>query len=174
MTAKPQPLVCLGVIVAAHGLRGQVKIKCYTDAPLAIADYGPLCDEAGARRFKLGTVREVKGGLIASIAGVDDRSGAEALRGTRLCVPRQALPAVATDEFYQSDLMGLAAVTTSGNRLGTVVAVHNFGAGDLLELAPAGGGKTMLLPFTRSVVPFVDVSAGRLVVVPPAEVEAGA
>ncbi len=164
--------VCIGQVVGAHGVRGEVRIKVFADDPLAIAGYGPLADESGRRRFRLLGMRPAKGVMVARLEGVADRNAAEALRGVRLYVPRAALPETEADEFYHVDLIGLAAYDEEGGYHGRVVAVHNFGAGDILEIAPAAGGPTELLPFTREVVPEVDIEGGRLTISPPAVVEA--
>ena len=158
----------MGVVGAPHGVRGAVRVKSFTDGPEAIASYGALEDESGARRFTLHIVGSAKGDgmLIAKLSGVADRDRAEALRGLRLYAPRAALPATAEDEFYHADLVGLAAQLGDGSALGSVVAVHDFGAGDVLEIAPAVG-QPVLIPFTRAVVPVVDVAGGRVVIDPP-------
>ncbi len=162
--------VCLGVIVAPHGVRGAVKIKTFTEVPENIAAYGPLSDEKGRRQFTLRHFRVQGEVVVAHLEGIADRDAAEGLKGLRLFVPRAALPAPEEDEFYLADLVGLAAETADGRRVGTVLAVHDFGAGDVLELRQPIGG-TIFLPFTRAVVPVVDIAGGRLVVDPPAEVE---
>lgn len=160
--------VCMGVVGAPHGVRGAVRIKSFTDAPEAIAGYGALEDETGARRFTLRVIGSAKGDgmVIATLSGVADRDAAEALRGLRLYAPRAALPAPAADEFYHADLIGLAAELGDGAVLGTVIAVHDFGAGDMIEIAPATG-RPVLVPFTRAAVPVVDVAGGRVVIDPP-------
>lgn len=165
--------VCLGAIAGAHGVRGQVRIKAFTEVDDDVTAYGPLSDEAGQRHFKIAIVGRSKGNLLARIEGVTDRNQAEALRGTRLYVDRAALPAPEDEEtFYHADLIGLLAVTEAGAVLGRVRQVHNFGAGDLLELAPEGDGSgVQFLPFTKAVVPAIDLTEGRLTVVPPPEVE---
>lgn len=169
MGAADRP-VCLGVIVAPHGVRGAVKIKTFTDRPENIAAYGPLSDEKGRRQFTLRHFRVQGDVVVAQLEGIADRDAAEGLRGLRLHVPRAALPAPEEEEFYLADLIGLSAEDAEGQRVGTVLAVHDFGAGDVLELrAPAGG--TFFLPFTKAVVPVVDIAGGRLVVDPPDEVE---
>lgn len=161
------PRVCLGVITGAHGVRGQVRVRSFTEEPAAVAAYGPLEDEAGARRFRLAVTGRAKDELIARIDGVADRDAAEALRGTRLFVDRAALPPPDDpEEFYLADLIGLAAETAAGAALGRVVAVHEFGAGPVVELAP-DEGRPLLVPFTRAAVPTVDLAGGRLVVEPP-------
>jgi 16S rRNA processing protein RimM len=159
----------MGVVGAPHGVRGAVRIKSFTDEPEAIASYGGLEDESGAKRFTLRVIGNVKGDgmVVATLSGVEDRDHAEALRGLRLYAPRAALPPTAEDEFYHADLVGLAAVLDDGEQLGNVVAVHDFGAGDMLEITRAKG-QPVLVPFTRAVVPLVDIAAGRVVVDPPA------
>jgi 16S rRNA processing protein RimM len=157
--------VLVAEIGAAHGLRGEVKLRSFTEDPMAVQGYGVLEGEDG-RTFTIESLKPAKGHVIARLAGVSDRTGAEALRGVKLYVPRERLPAPEDETFYYADLIGLAAVTGDGRTLGKVVAVHNFGAGDLIEVE-AGSG-TVMLPFTAAVVPEVDLAAGRLVVDPPA------
>ncbi len=169
--ARAEPFVCVGEIVGAQGVRGAVRIKTFTADPEGVAAYGPVFDDAGTRSFRL-HVTEVRPGLvIATLSGVADRDAAEALRGVRLNVPRSALPPADEEEFYQADLIGLSAVQADGSAFGTVKDVHNFGAGDILEIALAQGGTTMLA-FTRDAVPIVDIAGGRIVVDPPSEVDA--
>jgi 16S rRNA processing protein RimM len=158
----------VGVIVGAHGVRGAVRVKPFTAEPASVAAYGPVEDETGMRRFELRLVGEGKGVVIATLKGVEDRDAAEALKGLRLYVARAALPATEAEEFYHADLIGLEAVTRAGTPLGRVRAVHDYGAGDSLELdLPAGG--TLFVPFTKEAVPEVDLAGGRLVVDPPEE-----
>jgi 16S rRNA processing protein RimM len=157
--------VLVAEIGAAHGLRGEVKLRSFTEDPMAVQGYGVLEGEDG-RTFTIESLKPAKGHVIARLAGVSDRTGAEALRGVKLYVPRERLPAPEDETFYYADLIGLAAVASDGRTLGKVVAVHNFGAGDLIEVE-AGSG-TVMLPFTAAVVPEVDLAAGRLVVDPPA------
>ncbi|MCG8356316.1 MAG: ribosome maturation factor RimM [Kiloniellales bacterium] len=167
-----EPRVCLGVFVGAHGVRGLVKVKSFTEEPEAVADYGTLSDESGARQFSLTVTGQAKGVVLARVEGIADRDQAQALRGTRLYVPRAALPRIEEDDsFYHADLIGLEAVDPDGRPVGQVKAVQNFGAGDLIEVATAAGA-ALLLPFTKAVVPEIDLEAGRLVVVPPQEIEA--
>jgi len=158
----------MGVVGAPHGVRGAVRIKSFTDDPGAIASYGALEDESGARCFMLRVIGDAKGDgmVIAKLSGVEDRDRAEALRGLRLYAPRAALPAPAEDEFYHADLVGLAAALADGSKLGTIVAVHDFGAGDMIEVARAEG-QPVLVPFTRAAVPLVDIAGGRVVIEPP-------
>lgn len=168
-TGKARVLV--GVIAAAHGVRGLVRVKSFTADPKSVASYGELSDERGQRRFRLNLQGQAKEGVIAQINGVTDRDAAEALKGTKLFMAREALPEIAADdEFYQADLVGLRVESRDGKTLGRVKAVLNFGAGDLLEIE--GEGVSLMLPFTKQVVPLVDLPGGRLVAEPPAEVEA--
>jgi 16S rRNA processing protein RimM len=171
--------VCLGVVVGAHGVRGQVKLRSFTEDPAAIAAYGPLGDEAGQRTFTAKVHGAPKEGVVVcSLSGVVDRDSAEALKGTRLYVLRSALPKLATEQYYHADLVGLVVETVTGERFGTVKAVVDYGAGDLLEIAPPTG-ETVLAPFTKAAVPVVDVPGGRLVIdpavaLPPAGGQKGA
>lgn len=162
-SSSSDPLVLLGEIVAPHGVRGEVRVRSFTADPLAIGQYGALYDAAGSRRFVLRPRFISRGAVIARIEGIDDRNAAEALRGTQLHVRRSALPATGGDEYYLADLVGLAVETVDGRVVGQVKAVHNFGAGDVIEIAPPEGDTTML-PFTRRHVPVVDVAAGRVVI----------
>ncbi|MHB1218589.1 MAG: ribosome maturation factor RimM [Alphaproteobacteria bacterium] len=160
-------MVCLGVISGAHGVKGAVRIKTFTAEPEAIAAYGPVTDEAGAHSFRLSLAGTARGQAIARIPGVADRDAAEALKGMRLYIAREALPATKSEnEFYVSDLVGLAVETRGGTALGHVLAVHDFGAGEVLEIGE-NSATSVMLPFTDAVVPLVDLSAGKLVVEPP-------
>jgi 16S rRNA processing protein RimM len=161
--------ICVAQVGAPHGVRGEVRLKPFTDDPQAVARYGPLETEDGARRFEIESLRPAKDMLVVRLRGITDRNAAEALRNLRLYVPRDRLPPPEPGEFYHSDLIGLAAVTADGEPFGKVVALHDFGAGDLIEIALAQGGATELLPFTEAVVPEVDIAARRIVVVPPVE-----
>jgi 16S rRNA processing protein RimM len=156
--------VCLGQIGAPHGVRGEVRLRSFTAAPNAIANYGPLETEDGGV-LEIESLRPAKDHFVARFSGVADRNAAARLTNMKLYVPRERLPAPAEpDEFYHADLVGLAVVDTSGQKLGTVIAVHNFGAGDLIELKPDAGDKTEFVPFDTASVPEVDVAAGRIVV----------
>jgi 16S rRNA processing protein RimM len=160
--------VCLGQIGAAHGVRGEVRLRSFTADPLAIVNYGPLETEDG-RVIGIESLRPAKDHFVATLSGVADRNAAEQLVNIKLYVPRERLPPTdEPDEFYYADLVGLAAVDRTGKALGTVVAVHNFGAGDLIELRPLDGETTQLLPFDAATVPEVDLKAGRLVIELPA------
>lgn len=159
--------VCVGVIGGVHGVRGIVKVKPFTADPADVAAYGPLTDKAGGRVFALRLLSMHKGQWLARLDGVDDRNAAEALRGTELFADRSSMPAAERDEFYHADLIGLSAVGTDGQVVGTVRAVHDFGAGDILEIV-CPKGPALMLPFTLAAVPEIDLAGGRLVVDPPA------
>ena len=168
----------LGEIVAAHGIKGLVKIRSFTETPEDILAYGVLRNEAG-KVVELSLRGPVKGGLLAAIPGVNDRNGAEALKGTKLYVPRDVLPelAAAAEEFYYADLVGLRVELTDGTVFGSVKVAHDFGAGDLLELQPQSSDgripETIMVPFNHHAVPVVDVTNGRLVIVDPTENDGG-
>ncbi len=164
--------ICLGAIAGAHGVRGLVKIKSFTQDPANLTAYGPLADESGRRRFEIAVTGQAKGLLVARIEGVEDRDAAQGLRGVRLTISRAALPEPENaEEFYQADLIGLAAEDPTGRPLGTIAAVENYGAGDFLEIARTQGAP-LLVPFTKVVVPLIDLEGGRVVVDPPEEIEA--
>lgn len=155
-------------IGAPHGVRGEVRLFVFTADPEAVLDYAPLTDATGRRTFRIASLRAAKDHFVARIEGVADRTGAEALTNVDLFVPRAALPAPEDeDTFYHADLLGLAVEDEAGLVIGTVTALHDFGAGDVLEYAatlPGLKGKTLMVPFTRDAVPVVDVKAGRVVV----------
>jgi 16S rRNA processing protein RimM len=157
-------LVCVARIGAAHGVRGAVKLWTFTEDPFAVRSYGLLSSKDGKRQFEVATARAAKDHLVATFKGVTTRDEAE-----RLYVAREKLPATDEGEYYHTDLIGLAAVTTAGDALGRVLAIHNFGAGDIIEIAPPTG-TTMLLPFTDAVVPEVDITGGRVVIALPQEI----
>lgn len=164
--AAAQKQVCVGIVTSPHGVTGAVRIKSFTARPEDLAAYGPLADESGVRRLELRLLGAAKGVLIGRLSGVDDRNRAEALRGLRLYLPRAALPPPEDEEYYHADLIGLAATLVDGTALGRVRAVHDFGAGDTLEIERSGAPPAMV-PFTRAVVPVIDIEAGRLVIDPP-------
>jgi 16S rRNA processing protein RimM len=164
--------LCVGVIVGAHGVRGDLRVKSFTATPEDLVSYGPLTDIAGTREFRLTVLGGGRGVLRAHLDGVEDRSAAEALAGVELYVARDRLPPADVDEFYHADLVGLRAERPDGSYYGTVRAVHDFGAGDVIEIALAEGG-VVVLPFTSAVVPVIDLDAGRAVIVPPDEIAAG-
>lgn len=167
----PERLILLGEIGAAHGIRGEVSIRTFTEDPADIASYGPLSDKTGKRTFKIAGLRVTAKSVIARLQGVDDRTAAEKLRNIGLYVKRRQLPDLKPGEFYYEDLAGLAAVDAQGAALGTVVAVVNYGAGDLVEISRPGERETLLVPFTRYAVPSVDLEAGHVTVVLPAFAE---
>ena len=172
---RTDPLVCVAVVAAAHGVRGALRLRCFTEQPENVAAYGPVYDRAGNRLFELRLIGQAKGGVIARAEGIADRTAAERWRGVELYVPRAALPEpLDEDEFYIDDLRGLAVERPDGTSIGRVVGLDNFGAGDVIEVAlEEGGGGSVTLPFTRAVVPVVDVAGGRVVVEPPPELMGG-
>ncbi|MEX0839803.1 MAG: ribosome maturation factor RimM [Parvibaculum sp.] len=168
MADASQRKVCLGVVVGAHGVRGLVRVKPFTAAPDGVAAYGPVETADGTRRFAIEAKGMVKELVLCQLDGIGDRDAAEALRGTELYVSRDRLPPADEDEgWYHADLIGLRAVGAEGRDYGAVVGVHNFGAGDLLEIAPPDGRATVLMGFTEANVPEVDIAGGRIVIDPP-------
>lgn len=159
--------VCVAAITGSYGVRGEARVKSFCAEPSALGDYGPLSDDKGTRAFKITITRPVKGGFAVRLSGVKTKEDADALKGTRLYAPRDALPALPDDEFYHADLIGLSVVDTGGADLGRVHAVMNHGAGDLLEVRQTGKSGTVLVPFTQAIVPTVDLAAGRMIVDPP-------
>lgn len=166
MTSAP---ICVARIGAPHGVRGQVRLWTFTEDPYAVLDYGPLSSKDGKRTFEIDNVREAKGHLVATLKGVTDRDAAARLNGVELYISRDALPDTEDGEYYHADLIGLAAETASGESIGRVVAMHDFGAGDIIEIAPASG-PTLLLPFTDAVVPTVDIAGGKVIIEMPGEI----
>ena len=162
--------ICVAQIGAAHGIRGEVRLRSFTEDPAAITAYGPLESEDGTRRFTIEALRPAKDHFVARLVGVADRDAAEKLTNLKLYVPRDRLPPVEDDgTFYHADLVGLAAVTPDGAALGTVSAIHRFGASDIVEITPSEGGETLLVPFSHDAVPTIDIAGGRIIVVPPIE-----
>ena len=155
--------VLLGVVAAPHGVRGLVRIKSYTEDPMAVGSYGPLSDETGRKAYRVEALSTARGAVLARIEGVADRTAAEALRGLRLYVERERLPSTGEREWYEADLVGLSAVGRDGRDWGKVVAFHDFGAGSVMEVS---GG--VMLPFTDEAVPEIDIEGGKVVVEPPA------
>ena len=165
--------ICVAKIGAAHGIRGDVKLWPMTADPMAFADYGALESEDGKRIFEIAHAKPAGNFLIAHFKGVDDRNAAEKLVHTELFVSRAALPEIEEDgEFYYADLVGLKAVDRAGAQIGEIVALHNFGAGDLVELRVTGRRDTLLIPFTEETVPVIDVAGGKATIELPNEVEA--
>jgi 16S rRNA processing protein RimM len=162
--------VCVGAVVGAHGVRGQVRVKSFTADPADVAAYGPVQSEDGTKTYKLKVTGEAKGLVLVKLEGVNDRNAAEAMRGTRFFVARERLPELEEDEFLYTDLVGLKAEDEEGAVLGTVKGVADFGAGELLDIVLSEGG-SLMVPFTKAAVPVVDIANKRLVVIPPVFVE---
>jgi 16S rRNA processing protein RimM len=162
--------ICVAQIGGAHGVDGEVKLKTFTADPMAVKNYGVLESEDATARFEIEALRPAKGGLIVRLRGIADRDAAQRLANLRLFVPRARLPPPGAGEFYHADLLGLCAVTADGTEVGTVIAIHDFGAGDILELRPLAGGPSLMLPFTDVFVPVVDIEGRRIVVALPASV----
>ncbi len=165
MSHPAQKAILLATIGAAHGIKGEVRVKSFTGDPAALGDYGPL-RSADGRSFEVERLRPAKHLLIVKFRGVNDRSAAETLNGVALYVDRSALPPPEEEEFYHADLIGLAAHHTSGESLGTITAIYDYGAGDVLEIVRAEG-PSLLVPFTKAAVPEVDLGAHRAIVIPP-------
>jgi 16S rRNA processing protein RimM len=163
--ADPEGLVCVGAIAGAFGVRGEARLKSFCADPAAIADYAPLVTEDG-RSFGVTLMRPLQGAFAARLTGVSTREAAEALKGTRLYAPRERLPALPDDEFYHADLIGLDVFDAGGAAVGSVRAVHDHGAGDVIEIARPGKSEA-LIPFTRAAVPTVDLAGRRIIVDPP-------
>ncbi|MCC0069382.1 MAG: 16S rRNA processing protein RimM [Rhodobacteraceae bacterium] len=161
--------ICVGAISGAFGVGGEVRLKSFCAQPEAIAAYAPLYTEDGARSFGVRITRAIPGGLAARLSGITTKEEADALRGTSLFADRERLPSLPDDEFYHADLIGLPVFDTGGAQLGTVRAIYNHGAGDILEIFAPGRRTALLLPFTKAVVPTVDLTAGRIVADPPEE-----
>jgi 16S rRNA processing protein RimM len=166
--------VLLGIVAAPHGVRGLVRIRSYTEDPMDVAAYGELSDETGSRRYRVEALSTAKGAVLARIEGVADRTAAEAVRGLRLYVERERLPATGEREWYEADLIGLPAVGRDGRDWGKVMAFHDFGAGRTMEVSGGTASRhSVMLPFTDEAVPEIDVEGGKVVVDPPAGLLAG-
>ena len=166
--------VLLGVVAAPHGVRGLVRIKSFTEDPMSVAAYGPLSDESGTKEYRVEALSAARGAVLARIEGVADRTAAEAIRGLRLYVERERLPATDEREWYEADLIGLPAVGTDGRDWGKVMAFHDFGAGRTMEVSGGTASRqSVMLPFTDEAVPEVDVEGGKVVIDPPAGLLAG-
>ena len=162
--------VLLAAVIGAQGLKGAVKVKLFTETPEALTTYGPLHDARG-KPFEVIACRSGKPGeAVISFAGIADRNAAEALKGVELFVPRAKLPDTGHEEFYHADLIGLEAQDSEGRVLGKVSAIHNYGAGDVIEIARPDGDN-ILLAFTRETVPTIDITGGRIVVAVPEDDE---
>ncbi|MFZ3007983.1 MAG: ribosome maturation factor RimM [Phenylobacterium sp.] len=157
-------------VAGAFGVRGEIRITTFTEDPLALAAYKVLTREDGSPGLTITTARAVKGAVIARAAGIDTRDQAEALRGLKLFIAREALPAPDEDEFYHADLLGLTLETPDGELMGKVKTIQDFGAGDLIEVQPPMGA-SWWLPFTRETVPEVRLAQGKLIAVRPAEID---
>lgn len=168
MPASPSRLIRVGRVAGAFGVKGEARITAFTEDPLSLLAYSPLLDKDGAPFLTLTAGRAQKGALIARAREIPTREAAEAMRGAFLYIPRERLPAPDDDEFYLTDLIGLAAVSPDGEALGTVKSVRDFGAGDILEIQPPGGA-SWLVAFTRENIPQIDLEGARLVVVRPTE-----
>lgn len=168
MTGKP---ILVGRFGAAHGIKGELRLKSFTGDPEAIARYGPLSDRAGTRQFEIQSLRPIRDDLlVVKIAGITNRTAAEALTNVELYVPHDHLPPPAPEEYYHADLIGLAALDETGTKLGRIAAVFDFGGGDLLEIA-VPRGEPLLVPFTKTFVPSVDLDAGTITILRPVEIE---
>ena len=164
-------LILVGRVAGAFGVRGEVRITSFTAEPAALLDYKDLRREDGSVGLTLTSGRPAKGGVVCRAREVETREQAEALRGLKLFIPRSVLPDPDEDEFYVTDLIGLALRSPDGEALGTIRSVQDFGAGDLLEVQPPEGGATWYLPFTREAVPEVRLADGLVVAVKPEETE---
>ena len=158
-----EQMVCLGVVVGARGVGGEVRIKTFTEAPEDIASYGPLTDQSGQKVFRIEDVRVIKGQASIRLQGVEDRDAAEALKGIELYVSRTELPETDEDEYYHSDLIGLAVLGQDEEEIGVVKALYDFGAGDVIEIERPEASD-VLLPFNAEMVTDVDIKAGKVVV----------
>ncbi|MGO9132650.1 MAG: ribosome maturation factor RimM [Methylovirgula sp.] len=164
--------ILVGQFGAAHGVKGELRLKSFTQDPSAIGRYGRLSDASGGRSFEIAALRPLKDDLfVAKVVGIATREAAEKLTNVALYVGRETLPAAEEDEFYHADLIGLAAQTQDGIVLGRIAEILNFGGGDILEIAPEAGGETLLVPFTKAAAPVIDVANGFVIVVPPAETD---
>ena len=166
--------ILLGVVAAPHGVRGLVRIRSFTEDPMAIGSYGPLSDEAARKTYRVEALSAVKGAVLARIQGVADRTAAEALRGLRLYVERSAMPAPGEREWYEADLIGLRAVGRDGRDWGKVLAFHDYGGGTTMEVSGGEASKgSVMLPFNDDAVPEIDVAGGKVLVDPPSGVLPG-
>ncbi|HEY0276349.1 MAG TPA: ribosome maturation factor RimM [Paenirhodobacter sp.] len=163
--------ICVGAIAGAFGVKGEVRLKSFCSTPEDIIAYGPLWTEDGTRQFRIKLTRPVTGGLGARLSDVVTKEDGDALKGVTLWADRDKLPSLPDDEFYHADLIGLEVFDTGGVAIGTVRAILNFGASDILEIYVPGRKNTLMLPFTRAVVPTVDLKARRIIADPPDEME---
>jgi 16S rRNA processing protein RimM len=161
-------MVLVGAVAGAFGVKGEVRLRAFTGRKDGVISYGPLYGEDGKVLLRPKNWRELKDGVAVVAPEVKTREDAEKLRGLKLYVPRANLPATAEDEFYIVDLLGSRAEALDGTVLGDIVAVWNFGAGDILEYRPPNGGPNVRVTFTKETVPHVDLAAKRVVIDPPA------
>lgn len=159
--------VCVGAVVGAFGINGEIRIKSFCSIPKSIGDYDQLTDETGSKKFKLEIISPIKGGFSARIFGIKYRDQAEDLKGTALYVLRSEMPDLGDDEYYYSDLINLSVFDTGGIKLGKIMSVNDHGAGDFLEIKALGQKNLALLPFTKKSVPTIDLKLGRVVIDPP-------
>lgn len=168
MSMQNTRLICLGIISGSRGLKGEVRIKSFTEDPVSISSYGLLCDKSGKRQFDVKFISSVKGQIIARIKGIHNRMAADALKGTKLFVKRSALPKPNDDEYYYQDLIGLRVNFVNGEQVGIVRNIEDFGAGTLLEIETKTNKSNLedliLVPFTRKAVPIVDIENGIIVI----------
>jgi len=167
---KTAARICVAKVGAAHGVRGEVRLWPFTEDPMSVIDYGPLSTKDGARQFEVVRARIAKDHLVAVIKGIATREDAERINGLELYIDRDKLPETEEGEYYHADLIGLRALDPAGAEIGKVLAIHNFGAGDIIEIAPVQGA-TWLLPFSNEVVPTVDLAGGHVVIVKPQEID---
>lgn len=167
MSEPVSTYICMGVILAAHGIKGEVKIHPYSQNPEDLVSYGPLYNQSGDKLYELRIKRVQNNAVIATVKGCNDRNAAEQLRGTKLYIPRQALPEPDAEEFYHEDLLNLKVLLPDATEIGIITAVHNFGAGDMLEVALSGSNKTEMLPFTKAVIPHINLAEGFVTYCPP-------
>ena len=160
-------LICVGAIAGAFGVKGEVRLKSFTSIPEAIADYAPLLTEKGEKKFDVVITGEIKNGLSARMSGVISKEEADKLKGTRLFVPRERLPELPEDEYYHTDLIGLIVQNLEGSNIGRIKSVLNHGASDLLEIENKRENRSVLVPFTREIVPKVDIKNSLVVIDPP-------
>ena len=160
-------LICVGAIAGAFGVKGEVRLKSFTSIPEAIADYAPLFTEKGEKKFDVVLTGEIKNGLSARMSGIISKEDADNLKGTRLYVPREKLPELLEDEFYHADLIGLKVQNLEGEDIGLIKSVLNHGASDLLEIKNKTEKNTILVPFTRKIVPKVDIKNSIVIIDPP-------
>ena len=160
-------LICVGAIAGAFGVKGEVRLKSFTSIPEAIADYAPLLTEEGEKKFDVVITGEIKNGLSARMSGVVSKEEADKLKGTRLFVPRERLPELLEDEYYHTDLIGLIVQNLEGSNIGRITSVLNHGASDLLEIENKRENRSVLVPFTREIIPKVDIKNSLVVIDPP-------